>query len=216
MLARAISTLDHILKGRLTINVISSDLPGETLESNARYRRSEVLEILHQAFNQDEINSDGEFLQDIVRNYGTSQVIPEGWTFARYFGGYSPPAVDLCARYCDVYLMWPETQQRLKDLMIKMSDKASEYNRKLDFGLRVHVIVRETESETREAARELMSRLDEAVGKNIRERAQDVSALGVARQTEMRGLSNDDGYAEPNLFAGIGRAKIWLWSRTGW
>ena len=46
MLARAISTLDHILKGRLTINVISSDLPGETLESYARYRRSaEVLEI---------------------------------------------------------------------------------------------------------------------------------------------------------------------------
>ena len=207
MLARAISTLDHILKGRLTINVISSDLPGETLESYARYRRSaEVLEILHQAFNQDEINFDGEFYKISLETTEPVKSYQKGGPLW-YFGGYSPPAVDLCARYCDVYLMWPETQQRLKDLMIKMSDKASEYDRKLDFGLRVHVIVRETESEAREAARELMSRLDEAVGKNIRERAQDVSALGVARQTEMRGLSNDDGYAEPHLFTGIGRAR---------
>ena len=51
MLARAISTLDHILKGRLTINIISSDLPGEVLDSDRRYRRSaELLEILHQSF----------------------------------------------------------------------------------------------------------------------------------------------------------------------
>ena len=83
----------------------------------------------------------------------------------------------------------------------------------LIFGLRVHVIVRETESEAREAARELMSRLDEAVGKNIRERAQDVSALGVARQTEMRGLSNDDGYAE-HIFSQASVAQDRLWRST--
>ena len=54
MLARSIATLDHILEGRLTINIISSDLPGETLESKDRYQRSkEVIEILKQAWTQD-------------------------------------------------------------------------------------------------------------------------------------------------------------------
>ena len=40
MLARTIATLDHMLKGRLTLNVISSDFPGEVAESSYRYKRS--------------------------------------------------------------------------------------------------------------------------------------------------------------------------------
>ena len=56
MLARAIATLDHILKGRLTINIISSNLPGEDLSSELRYQRSrEVIQILKQAWSHDEI-----------------------------------------------------------------------------------------------------------------------------------------------------------------
>ena len=207
MLARAISTLDHMLEGRLTINVISSDLPGETLNSEARYRRSaEVLEILHQAFNRDEIHFEGEFYSlhlettEPVRSY---QIGGPLW----YFGGYSPAAIDLCARYCDVYLMWPETRDRLQGIMQTMVARAREYNRTIDFGLRIHVIVRDTEAEARKAAKELMSRLDEKVGLDIRNRAQDAKALGVSRQSEMRTLSDEDGYAEPLLFTGIGRAR---------
>ncbi|MCG6884144.1 MAG: LLM class flavin-dependent oxidoreductase, partial [Silicimonas sp.] len=61
MLARTIATLDHMLEGRLTINIISSDFPGEKAESNFRYQRSrEVVEILRQAWTQDEINYKGE------------------------------------------------------------------------------------------------------------------------------------------------------------
>ena len=57
MLARTIATLDHILKGRLTINIISSDLPGMKLESSQRYLRSrEVIQILKQSWTQDNIN----------------------------------------------------------------------------------------------------------------------------------------------------------------
>lgn len=57
MLARTVATLDHMLKGRLTLNVISSDFPGEVAESAYRYQRShEVVEILKQAWTQDEFN----------------------------------------------------------------------------------------------------------------------------------------------------------------
>ena len=62
MLARSIATLDHILKGRLTLNIISSDLPGTKLSSDKRYQRSkEVIEILKQGWNKEFINYKGEF-----------------------------------------------------------------------------------------------------------------------------------------------------------
>jgi len=62
MLARTISTLDHMLKGRLTLNIISSNLPGMQMESVDRYARSkEVIQILKQAWTADEINFKGDF-----------------------------------------------------------------------------------------------------------------------------------------------------------
>ncbi len=207
MLARAIATIDHILKGRLTINIISSDLPGTKLSSPERYQRSrEVIEILKQAWTQDEIDFQGQYYQIKLASEPVKPYQQNGGPLL-YFGGYSPPGVDLCAEHCDVYLMWPETKTRLKDLMTTMSQKAAAYGRKVDFGLRIHMIVRETEEEARAHARKLMSKLDDDVGKEIRERAQDAKSLGVSRQAEMRGASDMDGFVEDNLWTGIGRAR---------
>lgn len=207
MLARAIATLDHILKGRLTINIISSNLPGTDLSSADRYQRSrEVIEILKQAWTKDEINFKGDFYN---LQLGTEPVKPyqQNGGPLLYFGGYSPPGVDLCAEHCDIYLMWPETETRLKELMNTMSQKAAGYNRTVDFGLRIHVIVRETESEARAYAKKLMSNIDEEKGTEIRERALDAKSLGVARQATMRDLADEEGFAEANLWTGIGRAR---------
>lgn len=207
MLARAIATLDHILKGRLTINIISSNLPGTDLGSSERYRRSrEVIEILKQAWTQEEINFKGEYYQIKL---GTEPVKPyqQNGGPLLYFGGYSPAGVDLCAEHCDVYLMWPETEGNLLGLMSNMSRKAAAYGRKVDFGLRVHVIVRETESEARAYAKRLMSKIDKEKGTEIRERALDAKSLGVSRQSSMRDLSDSDGFVEDHLWTGIGRAR---------
>ena len=210
MLGRTIATLDHILKGRLTINIISSDLPGTKLESAARYQRSrEVIEILKQGWTQDHIDFKGEFYNIKLDTTDPVKPYQQNGGPLLYFGGYSPSAVDLCAEHCDVYLMWPETEVRLQELMQNMSNKAAGYGRKVDFGLRIHVIVRETEDEARAAAANLMKyiELDEAKGTEIRERALDAKSYGVARQAEMRKLASDDGFAEPNLWTGIGRAR---------
>ncbi len=209
MLARAIATLDHILKGRLTINIISSNLPGTDLSSAERYQRSrEVIQILKQAWTKDEINFSGEYYNIKLPTDPVKPYQQNGGPLL-YFGGYSPAGVDLCAEHCDVYLMWPETEEKLKGLMQTMSDKATEYNRTVDFGLRIHVIVRETEEEAKAAAKKLMSKVDgnDEHGKEIRERALDAKSLGVARQANMRDLSNDDGFVEPLLWTGIGRAR---------
>ena len=207
MLARSIATLDHMLKGRLTINIISSDLPGDQLESSERYARSrEVIEILKQAWTQDEIDFQGKYYQFNLPTKAVKPYQQNGGPLL-YFGGYSPAGVDLCAEHCDVYLMWPETEEKLQGLMDNMKEKAAAYNRTVQFGLRVHVIVRETEAEARDYADNLLSKLNLDLGTDIRNRAQDAASLGVARQSQLREEADEKFYVEPNLWTGIGLAR---------
>ena len=208
MLARSIASLDHILEGRLTINIISSNMPGEKMESRDRYQRSrEVIEILKQAWTQDHVDYAGEFYNIQLKTTDPVRPYQQNGGPLLYFGGYSPWGKDLCAEHCDVYLMWPDTEENLRGHMEDLTARAAAYGRKIDYGLRVHMIVRETEEEARAAANRLVSRLDDAFGEEIRNRAQDATGLGVALQTKAREASDDAGYAEPNLWTGIGRAR---------
>jgi alkanesulfonate monooxygenase len=207
MLARTIASLDHMLKGRLTINIISSDLPGMKLSSKERYARSrEVIQILKQSWTQDQIKFKGKYYQLDLNTRPVKPYQQNGGPLL-YFGGYSPDGVDLCAEFCDVYLMWPETEFKLKNLMDVMTLKAAKYNRVVKFGLRVHVIVRETEKEARDYADSLISKLDIKMGTDIRNRAQDATSLGVARQSQLREEADEKYYVEPNLWTGIGLAR---------
>ena len=207
MLARTIASLDHMLKGRLTINIISSDLPGMKLSSKERYARSrEVIQILKQSWTQDQIKFKGKYYQLDLNTRPVKPYQQNGGPLL-YFGGYSPDGVDLCAEFCDVYLMWPETEFKLKNLMDVMTLKAAAYKRTVKFGLRVHVIVRETEKEARNYADSLISKLDIKMGTDIRNRAQDATSLGVARQSQLREEADEKYYVEPNLWTGIGLAR---------
>lgn len=207
MLARTIATLDHMMKGRLTVNIISSDFPGEKADSAFRYQRSrEVVEILKQSWTQDEINYSGEVYDfqgvttDPARPYQTGGPL-------LYFGGYSPSALDLCGQHCDVYLMWPEPKDQLAERMKAVHKVAEDYDRALDYGLRVHMIVRETEAEAREYAEYIVSKLDDEQGKSIRDRALDSTSLGVSHQATNRDLADMEGFIEPHLWTGVGRAR---------
>lgn len=207
MLARTIATLDHMLEGRLTLNIISSDFPGETADSAYRYQRSrEVVQILKQAWSQDSINHDGEIYSFADVPTAPAKPYQTGGPLL-YFGGYSPPAIELCAEHCDVYLMWPETKDNLTDRMQAVHAAAEKHDRVLDYGLRVHVIVRDTETEAREYADHLVSKLDDEYGKLVRDRAHDSISLGVAHQAKARELADKYGYVEPHLWTGIGRAR---------
>ncbi|MFD0916639.1 LLM class flavin-dependent oxidoreductase [Pseudahrensia aquimaris] len=208
MLARTIATLDHMLKGRLTVNIISSDFPGQKEDSAHRYQRSrEVVEILKQAWTQDEINHQGEVYQFEGLTTDPARPYQQNGGPLLYFGGYSPPALDLCGEHCDVYLMWPEKKEELAERMKAVHERAAHYGRVLDYGLRVHMIVRDTEQEAREYARELVSKLDDEQGKLIRERALDAASLGVSHQAKNRELADLEGYIEPHLWTGVGRAR---------
>ena len=208
MLARTLATLDHMLEGRLTVNIISSDFPGQIEDNAYRYQRSrEVVQILKQAWTQDVINFKGEIYQFENVTADPAKPYQQNGGPLLYFGGYSPFALALCAEFCDVYLMWPETKEILAQRMKDVSSLAEQHNRTLDYGLRVHVIVRDTEQEAREYAEELVSKLDDGKGSSIRDRALDSTSLGVAHQAKNREIADGFGYIEPHLWTGVGRAR---------
>ncbi|XDD45916.1 LLM class flavin-dependent oxidoreductase [Leptospira sp. WS39.C2] len=207
MLARTLSTLDHMLKGRLNINIISSDLPGTVRDSKTRYEISkEVIQILQQGWTRDRIQFEGKHYQfdltaDPVKSY------QDNGGPLLYFGGISEDARALCAEFCDVFLMWPETEERLADTMKDLSLRAANFGRKIDFGLRIHLIVRDTETEAKDAAKRLLSKLDIEKAYDIKHRALDSNSAGVLRQDELRKTAGSDLFIEPMIWSGIGLAR---------
>ena len=147
MLARTVATLDHMLQGRLTINIISSDFPGRkriaAIATSARAR----LWKYSISWTRDEITYHGKVYQFEGVSSEPARPYQQNGGPLLYFGGYSPDAVELCAQHCDVYLMWPESRADLTERMKTVDAVASRHQRTLDYGLRVHMIVRQTEAE---------------------------------------------------------------------
>jgi len=208
MLARAIATVDHALEGRLCLNIISSDLPGMAESNDLRYARSgEVIRILQGLWSTEgPFSWKGEQYSFTLPTAEPARCYQQNGGPLLYFGGISPAAQDLCARHCDVFLMWPETEERLAETMRSVAAQAAAYGRTIDFGLRVHVIVRETEAEARAAADRLISRLDRAKGEEIKRRSLDSRSAGVLRQDALREAAGSL-WIEPQLWSGVGLAR---------
>jgi alkanesulfonate monooxygenase len=205
-LARQLATLAQMLAGRLSVNIISSDLPGEVLPSGPRYRRTlETMSVLRTLLEGRAVEFNGEFYKfslpppRILENAGPAPLF--------YFGGLSEDARETAAQGTDVYLMWPDRMSAVTEIIADMTARAARHGRTLKFGYRVHIIVRETEAEARAAARTLLSRLDPTAGDSIRSRSLDSQSFGVRKQVELRDSADDEGYAEAHLWTGIGRAR---------
>ncbi len=208
MLARTLATLDHLLEGRLTINIINSDLPGYREDAALRYQRcAETIQILRQAWTADRIEHEGPVYGKISLPTEPVRPYQQNGGPLLYFGGTSDGARDVCARYCDVFLSWPDTEEGLYATMQDVSERAARYGRQLDFGLRIHVIVRETEAQARAWAKRLMSRFDPVRGAALKNASQSSWSLGVKRQNELREGAQADGFAEPLLWTDINKAR---------
>ena len=192
-LDRQLATIDEMLGGRLTINIISSDLPGEQLASAPRYRRTlEIMRVLRDLMRGEPVDTQGEF---VSLTLDPPRIRPAGGCPPFYFGGLSEAAREVAAQAADVYLMWPDTMPAVQDIVTDMRGRAARHGRDLRFGYRVHVIVRETERAARAAALGLVSRLDDETGRRLRDQSLHVSSAGQLRQGELRELSDDTGFA---------------------
>ena len=205
-LARQLATLDQILGGRLTVNIISSDMPGEQMPSGPRYGRTvEGMQILRTLLDGRPLDHEGEHWKLRVAPPRIATVSGRAPLF--YFGGLSEDAREAAARGCDVFLMWPDRREVVAGIIADMTARAARHGRTLKFGYRAHVVVRATEAEARAAAERLLSRLDPDEGAAIRARSLDSASVGVAAQAALRESAGEDGYAEPHLWTGIGRAR---------
>lgn len=205
-LVRQLATIDRMLGGRLTINIISSEMPGEVLASAPRYTRTiEIMKLLKAGLNGERLSHQGEHFRFDLDPPAARTA--SGKCPPLYFGGLSEDAREAAAEAADVYLMWPDRMPEVKAIIADMTARATKRGRKLKYGYRVHVIVRETEDEARAWARRLLSRLDAGTGDEIRKRSLDHASAGVRRQAEIREAADDEGYTEENLWTGIGRAR---------
>jgi alkanesulfonate monooxygenase len=147
-LARQLATVDQMLGGRLTINIISSDLPGQTLDSAPRYRRTlEIMHVLRDLLDGKRVEHHGEFV-DVALDPPRLRPVAGGCP-PFYFGGLSEAAREVAAQAADVYLMWPDTMPGVAAVVSDMRARAARHGRELRFGYRSHVIVRATEDEAR-------------------------------------------------------------------
>lgn len=205
-LARQIATIDQISGGRLTVNIISSDLPGEKLASAPRYRRTiEAMQILKTLLAGEHLSIDGDFYKLDIDPPRMKTV--NGKCPPLYFGGLSDDAREAAAIGADVYLMWPDTMPAVRAIIADMRARAARHGRTLKFGYRAHVIVRETETEARAYASRLLSKLDAETGEEIRQKSLDAASYGVQRQAELRAQAGQEGFVEDHLWTGIGRAR---------
>ncbi len=203
---RQVASLQQIAGGRLAVNIISSDVPGEKLESEPRYRRStELMYVIRELLDGRSVDFHGDFV-DLVLD--PPRIVEEiDGCPAFYFGGLSPAARECAARGADVFLMWPDVPAKVAEVKADMDGRAATFGHSLKYGWRSHVIVRETEGEARAAARRLLSRLDADEGEAIRAKSLDSKSAGVNRQAELREGADDEGYASRHLWAGVGRAR---------
>jgi alkanesulfonate monooxygenase len=205
-LARQLASIDQFAGGRLTINIISSDIPGEALESEPRYQRTlEWMQVLRTAPRRPAHRLPRRVRQPDPRPASRPhrrRPLPalllrrllrssEG---SRGAGGRRLPHL---ARHRRLGRRDGGRDER----------RAERHGRSLITGLRTHVIVRETEAEALAAAERLVSRLDDSIGAEIRARSLDSASVGVQRQAALRESASDDGFAEANLWTGIGRAR---------
>jgi alkanesulfonate monooxygenase len=210
--ARMVATLDRISGGRLLINIVTGGNPIENrgdglfLDHDARYELTEEFLVVfkrllageHVTFAGKHIRiEDGHLLFPAVQT-------PHP---ALYFGGSSDQGSAVAARTIDKYLTWGEPPAQVADKLHRVRELARAEGRALSFGIRLHVIVRETSAEAWAAADDLIRHLSEAEIAKAQATFARMDSVGQRRMVELHGGRRDQLEVSPNLWAGVGLVR---------
>jgi alkanesulfonate monooxygenase len=124
-----------------------------------------------------------------------------------YFGGSSAPAHELAAEQVDVYLTWGEPPAAVAEKIADMRARAAKHGRTLRFGIRLHVIVRETNEEAWAAANDLIRYVDDEVIARAQKAFAKMDSVGQQRMSALHGGKRDKLEVSPNLWAGVGLVR---------
>jgi alkanesulfonate monooxygenase len=208
--ARITASLDRISGGRASVNVVSGsgsqDLEGLPLSHGERYELTrEWLAAFHGAFGRNPVTLVGKHLH--VEN-GKNLLPPVQQPYPPvYFGGSSEAALEVAAAYADVYLSWGERPEELAEKFADVRRRAATYGRQIRFGLRAHLIVRESEEEAWLEADRLIAHLSDAQIADAQARFAVSESVGQQRMARLHGGRRDGLRIGPNLWAGVGLVR---------
>jgi alkanesulfonate monooxygenase len=210
--ARMAATLDRLSGGRTLINIVTGGDPVENkgdglfLNHSERYEITrEFLDIYNRLMRNETVNYTGKHMQVEGAQILFPPVQPGGPPL--YFGGSSTEAVDVAAEQIDKYLTWGEPPAQVAEKIALVRERAAAAGRQVSYGIRLHVIVRETADEAWAAADRLISHLDDetiAAAQSIFAR---MDSAGQRRMNALHQGRRDRLEVSPNLWAGVGLAR---------
>ncbi|MBA2873727.1 FMNH2-dependent alkanesulfonate monooxygenase [Thermaerobacillus caldiproteolyticus] len=210
--ARMASTLDRISGGRLLINVVAGGDPVELggdglfLSHDERYEATdEFLTIWKGLLNGEEVTFEGKHLK--VK--GGKLLFPSVQKPYPpiYFGGSSSAGQLVAAKHADVYLTWGEPPEQVEKKISEVRRLAEKQGRKVEFGIRLHIIVRETEREAWDAAERLIQYVDEKTIQEAQRVFSRYDSIGQQRMRQLHNGSRESLEISPNLWAGVGLVR---------
>ena len=210
--ARMSTSFDRISNGRLLINVVTGGDPVELagdglyLSHNERYAQtSEFLDVWKRVAAGEEVSYNGQYV-----NVTNASLLFEGVQKPHppiYFGGSSDAAIDVAADHVDTYLTWGEPPQAVEKKIQEVRARAQAKGRTIRFGIRLHIIVRETEEEAWQEANRLISKIEPEKVAALQEVVARQDSVGQKRMSALHGGTTDSLEVSPNLWAGIGLAR---------
>ena len=210
--ARTAATFDRVSNGRLSVNIVTGGSDADTaadglrLTHDERYEvTDEFLTIFRAVADGEQITFEGKHLHvDGAHNVFPNVQLPHP---PIYFGGSSDPAHRVAAKHADVYLTWGEPPAQVAEQIATVRRYAEENNHKIRFGIRLHVIVRETQSQAWDAANELIKYVDEKAIASAQALMSSTQATGQHRMQALHGGSKEKLEVSPNLWAGVGLVR---------
>ncbi|MGP0838098.1 FMNH2-dependent alkanesulfonate monooxygenase [Serratia sp. CY85251] len=212
VIARQASTLDQALEGRLLLNIVpggyAAELAAEgvSISHDERYALAdEFLSVWKGLFNDETVSYKGKYIHsEKSRLFYTTHNKKSPPLF---FGGSSPVAHDLAARQIDTYISWGEPPLLVKEKIQDVKNRAEYHGREVKFGLRIHVIVRETAQEAWEAAKKLIENLDDETIARAQKNLSEQDSVGQQRLLNLHQGNKDSLVLSPDLWAGIGLVR---------
>ena len=210
--ARQAATLDRLSNGRALFNLVTGGKPDELaaegvyLNHDERYAAAdEFTHVCTRLLEGEEVTLHGKHIQvDQARLDYLPLQQPRP---PLYFGGSSAPAHKLAGEQVDLYLTWGEPPQAVKEKLAEVQAEADKHGRKLRFGIRLHVIVRETNDEAWKAANELIQYVDDDTIAQALEAFKTHDSVGQQRMTALHGGDRSKLEVSPNLWAGVGLTR---------
>ncbi|HIF6289798.1 TPA: FMNH2-dependent alkanesulfonate monooxygenase, partial [Raoultella ornithinolytica] len=210
--ARMAATLDRLSEGRLLINVVTGGDPVENkgdgifLNHSERYQVTrEFLDVYSRLLKGEKVDYRGEHIHVEGAEVLFPPVQEDGPPL--YFGGSSEEAIDVAAEQIDSYLTWGEPPALVAEKLAIVRERAAARGRTLQYGIRLHVIVRETEEEAWAAADRLIAHLDDDTIAQAQKIFARMDSAGQARMSALHNGSRDNLRIAPNLWAGVGLVR---------